>query len=62
MIEELQDDTVFVMETTTEELMTIKPQARIANETNTVDLNHTSTTSTTSHGLLLSVLKVNFEL
>merc|ERR1712187_198133 len=41
-------DTVFVMETTTEELMTIKPQARIANETNTIDLNQTSSTSTSS--------------
>ena len=50
------------METTTEELMTIKPQARIANETNTVDLNQTSTTSTTSHRLLISPLTAYAEL
>ena len=62
MIEELQEDAVFVMETTTEELMTIKPQARIANKTNTVDLNQTSTTSTTSHRLLISPLKAYAEL
>ena len=44
-MEEIRDDVVFYLETTTEELITIKPQPRIAKETTSDVLNQTSTTS-----------------
>ena len=61
-MEEIRDDVVFYLETTTEELITIKPQPRIAKETTSSTLNQTSTTSLGSFRpiLILTKFLLNF--
>ena len=61
-MEEIRDDVVFYLETTTEELMTIKPQPRIAKETTSAALNQTSTTSLGSFRPISKLIKFLFDL
>merc|ERR1739838_417230 len=57
VMEEIRDDVVFYLETTTEELMTIKPQPRIAKVATADALNQTSTTSSTQKSTTPKITK-----